>query len=149
MFATVDDLIRKFGEAKLKQLVSYSGTDPISSIPRINQAINVANSRVAAHVRMQNENPLVSIPADLTDVACSLTYWTLLTSERGKIGDGDLEVYWTQPMSYLQEFVATGKIRYEFKTQEQENFDAQINSVATFQPQDNPRIMGQNWIRVY
>lgn len=149
MFATVDDLIRKFGETKLKQLVSNSSAEPLSSIPRVNQAIDVANSRVAAHVRMQNENPLVSIPADLKDIACSLCYWTLLQSERAKIAPEDMQVYWTDPMEYLREFVATGKVRYEFKTQQQQNFEAPIEAVAAFQPISAPRIMGAPWLADY
>lgn len=70
-YATLQDLIDRFGQAELDQVADATGTGALD-ITRINRALGDADAEIDAALRGRYSLPLASVPDLVQRVACDL-----------------------------------------------------------------------------
>jgi phage gp36-like protein len=107
MYASLSDLVSRFGEARLIELTTDGG-DAIDAA-LVDQAIADAGAEIDSYLRPRHKLPLPMVPARLVGVCCDLARYRLyqrdsrlLTSEQAKDAHG-------QAITWLRE-LAAGKV---------------------------------------
>ncbi len=81
MYATVDDMVSRFGEVELLRLSSADGPLPAEGEPmptdRIEQAIADAGRLIDSYLRQRYAVPVAPPPAELVRAACVLARYDL------------------------------------------------------------------------
>lgn len=78
MYATVDDMIRRYGEVEMIRLSVADGTVPEAVVPgRIEGAIADASQLIDSYLRVRYATPVVPAPAELVRSTCLLARYDL------------------------------------------------------------------------
>lgn len=76
MYATLTDLISRFGENDLVNLTDVNRSGAINLVT-IDRAIADADSEIDSYVAVRYSLPLASVPTELTRVACDIARYRL------------------------------------------------------------------------
>ncbi|GHU38479.1 hypothetical protein AGMMS50256_37830 [Betaproteobacteria bacterium] len=79
MYATLPDLVERFGQAEVDQIADITG-DAVRDLATVNQAVADADSEINAALAARYTVPVVPTPTLLTRIACDLIRWFLYTT---------------------------------------------------------------------
>ncbi len=81
-YATVTDMINRFGAAELTRLTTPEGQDMAAiDTVAVERAIAEASGLVDSYLRTRYEVPLVGVPIEITGAACTLARYSLAMGE--------------------------------------------------------------------
>lgn len=106
MYATTDDMIKRFGTAELQALTNPEGTDIDQSA--VETALNDANELINAYVAAKHALPLTVVPASLKRISCELARYFLYREVKPE----ELEKSYEKNLAFLKD-IARGVVILE------------------------------------
>ncbi len=106
MYATTDDMIKRFGEAELQALTNPEGADIDQSA--VETALNDADELINAYVAAKHALPLSVVPASLKRISCELARYFLYREVKPE----ELEKSYEKNLTFLKD-IARGVVILE------------------------------------
>lgn len=126
MFATKDDMVRRFGQREVIQLTDREFTGAIDD-QVLQSALDAADAEVCGYLASRYQLPLVATPRLLVDYACDIARYRLTGTEVQSTPD--IETRYNHAVRYLGK-VAVGDIGLGIDTQGAP-VDNQVNTVKS------------------
>ncbi|WP_173012506.1 DUF1320 domain-containing protein [Niveispirillum sp. SYP-B3756] len=106
MYATLDDMTKRFGTRRLAELISETG-DTVDAVA-VENAIADAVAEIDSYLLPRHQLPLPTVPARLVSVTCDLALYRLHQGERNMVTE-QVQQQRDQALTWLRE-LAAGKV---------------------------------------